>query len=110
MKEKEPKWYLTASSAKRDFENSNIIYRDVSVRVKGIPIVYLPYLRMPDPSIDRVQGFSARSCDYLKFRNRNKNTVFCAYGLEPRYPINTIFFNKNKNNYIAIGKIFTVVI
>ena len=39
---------------------------------------------------------SARSCDYLKFRNRNKNTVFCAYGLEPRYPINTIFFNKTK--------------
>ena len=54
---KEPKWYLTASSAKRDFENSNIIYRNVSVRVKGIPIVFLPYLRMPDPSIDRAQGF-----------------------------------------------------
>ena len=52
-----PKWYLTASSAKRDFENFNIVYRDVTVRVKGLPIAYLPYLRMPDPSVDRARGF-----------------------------------------------------
>ena len=54
---KDPKWYLTASSAKRDFENLNIIYRDVTVRVKGLPIAFVPYLRMPDPSVDRAQGF-----------------------------------------------------
>ena len=54
---KDPKWYLTASSAKRDFENLNIVYRDVTVRVKGLPIAYVPYLRMPDPSVARAQGF-----------------------------------------------------
>ena len=53
----DPNWYLTASSAKRDFENSNIIYRNVTVRVRGLPVVYLPFLRMPDPSVDRAQGF-----------------------------------------------------
>ena len=50
-------WYLSASSAKRDIENSNIVYKDVTVRVKGLPIVYIPYLRMPDPSVDRARGF-----------------------------------------------------
>ena len=54
---KEPNWYLSASSAKRDSENSNIIYKDVTVRVKGIPVAYIPYLRMPDPSVDRARGF-----------------------------------------------------
>ena len=54
---KEPNWYLSASSAKRDSENSNIVYKDVTVRVKGLPIAYIPYLRMPDPSVDRARGF-----------------------------------------------------
>ena len=55
--EKGPIWYLTASSAKRDFENSNIVYRNVTVRFKDLPVAYIPYLRMPDPSVDRAQGF-----------------------------------------------------
>ena len=54
---KQPNWYLSASSAKRDSENSNIVYKDVTVRVKGLPIAYIPYLRMPDPSVDRARGF-----------------------------------------------------
>ena len=54
---KEPNWYLSASSAKRDSENLNIVYKDVTVRVKGLPIAYIPYLRMPDPNVDRAQGF-----------------------------------------------------
>jgi len=53
----EPNWHLTASSAERDSENSNIVYKDVTVRVKGLPIAYIPYLRMPDPSVDRARGF-----------------------------------------------------
>ena len=54
---KELNWYLSASSAKRDSENSNIVYKDVTVRKKGLPIAYIPYLRMPDPSVDRALGF-----------------------------------------------------
>ena len=54
---KEPNWYLSASSATRDSDNSNIVYKDVTVRVKGLPIAYIPYLRMPDPSVNRAMGF-----------------------------------------------------
>ena len=38
-------WYLSASSARRDSENSNIVYKDVTVRVKGVLSLY-SYLRM----------------------------------------------------------------
>ena len=54
---KEPNWHLTASSADRDVENLNIVYRNVTVRVKGFPVAYIPYLRMPDPSVSRARGF-----------------------------------------------------
>ena len=56
---KEPNWHLSASSAKIDSENSNIIYRDVLLRVKGLPIAYIPYLGMPDPSVNRAKRFSS---------------------------------------------------
>ena len=55
--EKEVNWYLSASSANRDAENSNIVYKNVTVRVKGLPVAYIPYLRMPDPSVERARGF-----------------------------------------------------
>ena len=54
---KDPNWYLSASSAKRDIENSNIVYKNVVVRMKSLPVAYIPYLRMPDPSVDRARGF-----------------------------------------------------
>ena len=54
---KEPNWYLSASSATRDSENSNIVYKDVTILVKGLPIAYIPYLRMPDPTVQRARVF-----------------------------------------------------
>ena len=39
---KEPDWYLSASSAKRDSENFNIVYKDVTVRVKAYPLPTFP--------------------------------------------------------------------
>ena len=53
----EPNWHFSASSASRDSENANIVYRNVTLRLKDLPVAYLPYLRMPDPSVDRARGF-----------------------------------------------------
>ena len=55
--EEKPLWHLKALTAENDIRNSNIIYRNVSVWVKGFPIGYMPYLRLPHPTIDRAQGF-----------------------------------------------------
>ena len=57
---KELNWYLTASSANRDIQNANIVYKDVTIRVRGLPILHIPYLRMPDPSVNRARGFLVR--------------------------------------------------
>ena len=55
--EKEPLWQFSASSAKRDFGNSDITYRNVKFKVKGIPVAYIPIIRLPDPTVERAQGF-----------------------------------------------------
>ena len=52
-----PLWHFTASSAINDVQNPNIIYRDVTLSVSGVPIGYIPYLRLPNPSVDRARGF-----------------------------------------------------
>ena len=54
---KKPNWYLTASKAKRDLDNRDVIYQDLTVRVKGLPVAYIPYVRLPDPSVKRAKGF-----------------------------------------------------
>ena len=52
-----PLWHFTASSARNDVENKNIVYRNVTLRVRGLPIGYIPYLRLPSPGVDRARGF-----------------------------------------------------
>ena len=52
-----PFWYFTASSATNDVPNKNIIYRDVTLRVRGFPLGYIPYLQLPNPNVDRARGF-----------------------------------------------------
>ena len=52
-----PFWYFTASSAVNDLQNKNIIYRNVTLRVSGVPVGYIPYLRLPNPNVERARGF-----------------------------------------------------
>lgn len=56
-KKGKPLWHFSASSAKRDNKNQNIVYRNVVLRVLGTPVGYMPYLRVPDPSVERAWGF-----------------------------------------------------
>ena len=58
-KDRDPLWHFAASSASRDQNNSNIIYRNVSLRIAGFPVAYIPYIRLPDPSVERAQGFDS---------------------------------------------------
>ena len=94
---KEPNWYLSASSAKRDNENSNIIYKDVTVRLKGFPIAYIPYLRMPDPSINRARGFLVPEAVLTSnLASGLKLPYFIPMGLSSDFLLTPYFSNKTK--------------
>lgn len=54
-----PTWTLRARRAVQDTDAQMISYRDVVLSVKGVPILYLPYLAHPDPTSDRHSGLLA---------------------------------------------------
>ena len=56
-----PLWQLRAVRVVQDQETRDVIYRDAFLDFFGIPILYTPYLRHPDPSVEQRSGFLAPS-------------------------------------------------
>ena len=54
---KQPLWHFSARSADRNVDRSEIMYKYVVLKVKGVPVAFTPYLRLPDPRINRARGF-----------------------------------------------------
>lgn len=52
-----PLWAIRASHVVHDAEEQQIYFDDAQLRVLGVPVFYLPRLRLPDPTLERVRGF-----------------------------------------------------
>lgn len=56
-----PLWEIRARRATHDQLERMIYFRDAQFRVAGLPLAYTPYLRIPDPTLQRANGFLAPS-------------------------------------------------
>ena len=54
-----PLWQIKAARIIHDAKNKNIEYRDATLEMFGIPVMYTPYLTHPDPTVKRRSGFLA---------------------------------------------------
>jgi LPS-assembly protein len=52
-----PLWEIRASRVVHDQLERQIYFEDAQLRVGGVPVFFLPRLRMPDPTLDRAPGF-----------------------------------------------------
>jgi len=52
-----PLWRVRAAKVIHDEVTRDVIYEDATFEVEGVPVVYLPYFRHPDPSVKRRTGF-----------------------------------------------------
>jgi LPS-assembly protein len=52
-----PLWEIRAQKITHDAEERQLYFDKASLRVLGIPIFYTPYLRLPDPTVERASGF-----------------------------------------------------
>jgi LPS-assembly protein len=55
--EQAPLWQIRAFQMTQDLENKRLEYKDSYLDVFGIPVLYLPYFSMSDPSVRRQSGF-----------------------------------------------------
>ena len=52
-----PLWEIRASRVVHDQLEHQLYYDNAQFRVAGVPVFYLPRLRMPDPTVSRATGF-----------------------------------------------------
>lgn len=52
-----PLWQIRARRVIHDQEERQLYFHDAQLRVLDVPIVYLPRLRLPDPTLERATGF-----------------------------------------------------
>ncbi|MDF1791088.1 MAG: LPS assembly protein LptD [Thalassobaculaceae bacterium] len=54
-----PLWQIKAVRVVHDEVSKDIIYKDATLEFYGFPVAYTPYLRHPDPTVDRRSGLLA---------------------------------------------------
>ena len=52
-----PLWEIRAARVIHDQQERQIYFDNASFRLMGVPLVWLPRLRMPDPTLERATGF-----------------------------------------------------
>ena len=52
-----PLWEIRARRVIHDQDAQQLYFDDASFRVMGVPVAYLPRLRLPDPTLERATGF-----------------------------------------------------
>lgn len=55
--EKTPTWRVKALRVTRDEERKVVRFHHAFLELKGVPILYAPFLQAPDPSVERQSGF-----------------------------------------------------
>ncbi|MBI1172225.1 LPS assembly protein LptD [bacterium] len=63
-----PLWEIRAREVVHDAMSQQIWFSDATLRFVGVPVLYIPILRVPDPSLTRATGFlipSVRSTNSL---------------------------------------------
>ncbi|SNS44358.1 LPS-assembly protein LptD [Tropicimonas sediminicola] len=63
-----PLWQIRARRVVHDDLEKQLYFDDAVFEVVGVPVMYLPQLRLPDPSVERASGFltpSLRTTDEL---------------------------------------------
>ncbi len=52
-----PLWEIRAERVVYDAQEQQIYFSNATVRVRGVPLFWLPYMRLPDPALERSSGF-----------------------------------------------------
>ena len=92
-----PLWQIRAERIVHDQQERQLYFDNAQFRVMNIPVMYLPRLRLPDPTLERATGFltpSLRSTSQLGFGL--KIPYFIAIGDDKDLTITPYFSSSTK--------------
>ena len=71
-----PIWQIRAKSGEHNTVKKQLIFNEAHLRIFDIPVFYVPYLRVPEPGVQRMRGFLVP---------RTKQNSLLGFGLELPY-------------------------
>jgi LPS-assembly protein len=71
-----PLWEVRAREVRHDTDSRRLRFADAQLRIAGLPVLWLPYLSVPDPSLRRAPGL---------LRPRLRNSTAVGTGIELGY-------------------------
>ncbi len=89
----QPLWQIRARKVTHDAKRQDINYNDAFLDIKGVPVLYTPFLSHPDPMVRRRSGFLMPSIG---------STNYLGGTLQLKY-----FWDINPNSDLLLSPIFT---
>lgn len=101
--ESAPLWQLSARRIEHDQETQDITYRHAFFELYGVPVLYTPYFKHPDPTVERRSGFLAPS-----FGSSNQLGLFLQtpyyFALAPNYDLTLAPIFTTKENAVLAAE------
>ena len=88
-----PLWQIRARKVTHDAKRKDINYNDAFLDIKGVPVLYTPFLSHPDPTVRRRSGFLTPNIG---------STNYLGATLQLKY-----FWDINPNSDLLLSPIFT---
>ena len=97
-------WNLKAGQLIHDKEQKKITYKNVSLDLNSIPVIYVPYFSHPDPTVKRKEGFLAPSFSSLgdNLGSTIKIPYFYPLSESADFTINPVYYFKQ--NPLLLGE------
>ena len=91
-----PFWNLNASLVTHDKENKKITYKNATLDLNNIPVLFTPYFSHPDPSVKREAGFLAPSFSSLgeNIGSAIKIPYFYPISISSDFTISPVYYFK----------------
>lgn len=113
---KTPTWRIKSLRVTRDLERRVVRFHHAFLELKGVPILYTPYLQGPDPSVERQSGFLTPRVGassrlgfnlelpyYLALSNHQDATFFPKYTAEDGVLWQGEYRRRGRNGYHVLS-------
>jgi LPS-assembly protein len=99
-----PYWNLSADLVTHDKEKKEITYKNATLNLNNVPVLYTPYFSHPDPSVKRKEGFLAPSFSSLgaEIGSTTKVPYFYPITQSADFTISPVYYFKQ--NPLLLGE------